>query len=111
MVNFKAVERLPGDRLSRNWEADDNLNGDPAPAALTDYNRGGISGTQGALAYALNLAANDIGDGTNPAIPAGQVTFGPNNYNLNQADPTQPNSPLALTKAVSRTNNPLDDGV
>jgi hypothetical protein len=111
VVNFKAVGRLPGDRLSRNWEANDNLNDDPVPAALTDYNRGGISGTQGALAYALNLPANGIADGTDAAIPAGQVTFGPNNYNLNQADQTQPNSPLALTKAVSRTNNPLDDAI
>ena len=111
MVNFKAVERLPGDRLSRNWDANDTLNGDPAPAALTDYNRGGISGTQGALAYALNLAANDIADGTVPANPAGQITFNGVNYNLNQADLTQPNSPLALTKAVSLANNPLTDAV
>ena len=111
MVNFKAVDRLPGDRLSRNWAANDTLNGDPAPAALTDYNRGGISGTHGALAYALNLAANNIADGTNPAVPAGQVTFNLVDYNLNQADPARADSPLALTKAVSRANNPLDDAV
>ena len=110
MVNFKAVERLPGDRLSRNWVANDALNGDPVPGALTNYNRGGISGTHGALAYALNLAANTIGDGADPVVPAGQVAFNGTNYNLNQADLAQANSPLALTKAVSRVNNPLDDG-
>ena len=110
MVNFKAVNRLPGDRLSRNWAANDNLNGDPVPAALTDYNRGGISGTHGALAYALNLVANTIADGTDPVVPAGQVAFNGTNYNLNQADPAQADSPLVLTKAVSRVNNPLIDG-
>ena len=104
------MERLAGDRLTRNWEANDNLNADPAPAALTNYNRGGIRGAQGALAYALNIAHGDIADGTGPN-PAGQVTFDGNDYNLNQADPAQVDSPLALTKAVSRANNPLDDAV
>ena len=111
MTDFKAVERLAGDRLTRNWNADDNLNADPAPAALTNYNRGGIRGAQGALAYALNIAHGDIADGTDPLNPAGQVAFGGRNYNLNQADPAQVDSPLALTKAVSQTNNPLDDAV
>ena len=104
------MDRLAGDRLTRNWAAGDNLNADPVPAALTNYNRGGISGAHGALAYALNIAHGTIADGTNPAVPAGQVAFNGTNYNLNQADPTQANSPLNLTKAVSRANNPLDDG-
>ena len=105
------MDRLAGDRLTRNWNAGDNLNADPTPPALTNYNRGGISGAHGALAYALNLPANQIANGTDdPAIPAGQVAFGGANYNLNQADPVQADSPLNLTKAVSRTNNPLDDG-
>ena len=76
---------------------------------MNAYNRGNIGGAKAALAYALNIAANDIGDAANQGQVNGQVTFANIAYNLNEDDATQPNSVMALTKAKSRAENPLMD--
>ena len=88
-----------GDSLSTN---DGNVN---------NYNRGGIGGTKAALAYALNIPAAQIGDtATDNTQVDGQVTVDGDVYNLTD-DTNGANSVIALTKAKSRAENPLDSAV
>ena len=75
---------------------------------MNAYNRGGIGGTKAALAYALNIPANQIGNAADGGQVDGQVTIAGTVYNLTD-DTNGANSVIALTKARSRTENPLTD--